>query len=399
MTLGQLYDYANTFVGQRISIIEGVAQVFVYGSPTAVRAQVDPGRLAYLGLTSADISNAMANSNQYQPLGQFDGDHGASTIYDNGAVLNADAYNPIIMAYQNGAPVRLEDVATVLDSLQNDRSYRKYINANVSQPAVTLAVQGQPGANAVEVADAVHALLDSIKSQLPGALDLIVVFDRSESIRDSIKEVQLTLLVAFILVVLVIFVYLGKIKETIIPSLVMPMSIIATFAVIYQIGYTLDNLSLLALTLAIGFIIDDAIVVLENIVRRKRPEKRLSRSIKGSKQIGFTIVSMTLSLLAVFIPLIFMAGLIGKLFQEFSITLTIVTVASGIISLTLTPMLCSRFIPPRNDDEETRVQRFSRHLNEWMLEHYKKRANMDSKTPHIRLVGRRRQRAIKCISI
>lgn len=371
MRQGELYDYANTFVGQRISIIEGVAQVLVYGSPSAVRAQVDPGQLAYLGITQGNVADALNNGNQYQPLGQFDGDYTASTIYDNGALITANAYDPLIVAYKNGGPVRLQDIATTVDSLQQDRAMRRYIDRQVDQPSVTLAVQRQPGANAVKVADAVRELIASISSQLPGALDLKIVFDRSLSIRESIADVQLTLLIAFLLVVLVIFIYLGKVRETIIPSLVMPMSIVATFAVIQPIGYTLDNLSLLALTLAIGFIIDDAIVVLENIVRRVEDGKApLEASLEGSKQIGFTIVSMTLSLLAVFIPIIFMAGLIGKLFQEFAITLVIVTLASGIISLTLTPTLCRFFIPPHDQMQEGYAASLSRRLNDWMLKGY-----------------------------
>ena len=373
MTLGELYDYANTFIGQRISIIEGVSQVTVYGSPSAVRAQIKPGLLASLGLTLQDLSISIANTNQYQPLGQFDGTYTASTIYDNGGVFKAPDYDPLIVAYRNGAPVRLKDVGVVLDSLQMDRSSRRFIDKTMNQPSVTLAVQRQPGANAVKVADAVRELISSLEKQLPGALELIVVFDRSESIRDSIKEVEFTLLLAFTLVVLVIFIYLGNIRDTIIPSLVMPMSIISTFGIIYVLGYTLDNLSLLALTLAIGFIIDDAIVVLENIVRRvETGETPMEGALRGSQQISFTIVSMTLSLVAVFIPLIFMAGLIGKMFAEFANTLTIVTLLSGIISLTLTPMLCSRFIPPRQQMHTGSVGHFSVRINEWMLGYYKK---------------------------
>ncbi len=373
LTPGKLYDYANTFVGQRISIIEGVAQVLVYGSATAVRAQIDPAMLANMGISAQDISSALQTSNQYQPLGQFDGNYTSATIYDNGAVITADAYDPLIMVYRNGSPVRLRDIATVIESRQNDRSFRRYIDKDIDQPSVTLAVQRQPGANAVEVANNVQALLNDVKSQLPGALDLIVLFDRSISIKESIHEVQFTLGVAFILVVMVIFLYMGNIRETIIPSLVMPMAIIATLAVIYPIGYTLDNLSLLALTLAVGFIIDDAIVVLENIVRRvERGDTPVEAALEGSRQISFTIVSMTLALLAVFIPLVFMAGLIGKLFQEFAITLTIVTLASGLISLTLTPMLCSRFITPHDSKNQSKTVRFSRRLNTWMLVGYKK---------------------------
>lgn len=373
LTQGELYDYANTVIGQRISILSGVAQVQVYGSPYAVRVQVDPGVVASLGIGLEEISNALLEGNQYQPLGQFDGTYGASTLYDNGGLFNGSEYDQLIVAYKNGAPVRVEELGKATNGLQQDRSTRRFINRDIDQPSVTLAVQRQPGANAVEMADAIKALLSDLQGQLPGALELYVLFDRSDSIRESVREVEFTLILAFLLVVLVIFVYLGKIRDTIIPSIAMPMSIVMTLVAMYPLGYTIDNLSLLAMTLAIGFIIDDAIVVLENIVRRiEEGETPLEASLNGSEQIGFTIVSMTLSLVAVFIPLIFMAGIIGKLFQEFAITLTIVTIASGIISLTLTPMLCSRFIPPRNELHQGRFAAFSMRLNEWALGHYKR---------------------------
>lgn len=372
MRQGELYDYANTVIGQRISIIDGVAQVSVYGSPTAVRAQIDPGALASMNLTQEQIATVIAQQNQYKPLGQFDGNHTASTIYDNAGLLHAEDYEPMIVAYKDGSPVRLSDLGVVVESLRNDRGIRRYADKSVNQPSVTLAVQRLPGANAVDVANDVRKLLVSLQDQLPASLDLIVVFDRSISIKDSIHDVELTLVIAFLLVILVIFFYLGKIRDTIIPSLVMPMSIISTFAVMDYLGYTLDSLSLLALTLSIGFIIDDAIVVLENIVRRiEQGETPLTASIVGSQQIGFTIVSMTVSLIAVFIPIIFMAGLVGKLFQEFAITLTIVTVASGIISLTLTPMLCATFLPPRADIHKGRFAGFSEHINDKLLSWYK----------------------------
>lgn len=372
MTQGELYDYANTVIGQRISIIDGVSQVQVFGSPYAVRAQLDPGMIAKLGITQQEIATAIANQNQYNPLGQLDGTHSAATIYDNGGLFNADEYDSVIVSYRNNAPVFLRHIGKVLNSLQNDRSVRRYIDKNIDQASVTLAVQRQPSANVVTVAKSIHKLLDSLKPILPASLDTIVVFDRSESVVASVHDVEFTLIIAFILVVLVIFVYLGKIWDTIIPSLVMPMSIVLTFAVIYPLGFTIDNLSLLALTLAIGFIIDDAIVVLENIVRRvELGETPLQASLEGSKQIGFTIVSMTVSLVAVFIPLLFMSGVIGKLFSEFAITLTIVTIASGLISLTLTPMLCSLFIPAVNE-KKNRVEIMSHRLNDWMLGHYKK---------------------------
>lgn len=376
MPLSDLYDYANTFIGQRISILEGVSQVLVYGSARAVRAQMDPGQAASLGITLQDISVAMSQANQYQPLGQFDGNHTASTVYDNGGLFKAIDYGSLIVAYRNGAPVRVRDLGIVVDSLQNDRSTRRYIDKKLDQPSVTLAVQRQPGANAVKLSESINALLPELAKQLPGSIQLFTVFDRSIPIKESIHDVEFTLILAFILVVIVIFVYLGSAKDTLIPSIVMPLSIIGTFAVIYPIGYTLDNLSLLALTLSIGFIIDDAIVVLENIVRKiEEGETPKEAALSGSKQISFTIVSMTISLIAVFIPLIFLPGLIGKLFQEFSVTLAIVTLLSGIISLTLTPMLCSLFLPPREKQHESRIGKASIAFNKWMLDHYKRGLN------------------------
>lgn len=372
MTQGQLYDYANTVIGQRISILEGVAQLQVFGSPYAVRAQLDPGKIARLGITQQEIATALANQNQYNPLGQIDGTFNAATIYDNGGLFDASQYDSVIVAYRNNSPIYMRDIGRVVDSLQDDRAVRRYVDRNKDQPAVTLGVLRQPGANAVTLTRNINKLLEDLKPIIPGSVETIVVFDRSASIVDSLHDVELTLIVAFLLVVVVIFVYLGKIWDTIIPSIVMPMSIVLTFAVMYPLNYTIDILSLLALTLAIGFIVDDAIVVLENIIRRiEEGETPLQASLEGSKQIGFTIASMTISLIAVFIPIIFMSGVVGKLFSEFAITLTVVTLASGVISLTLTPMLCSRFIPP-STGKKTRVEIYSHRFNDWMLSYYKK---------------------------
>lgn len=372
LTAGELYDYGNTFAGQRISILNGVAQVNVYGSPFAVRAQIDPGIAASMGITLQEIANAISDGNQYQPLGQLDGTHTAPLIYDNGGLYKAASYIPLIVVYRNGSPVALGDLGNVYDSTQNDRTFRRYIDSKIDETCVVLAVQGQPGANIVKVADSVRKILPEIEKQLPGSASLKVVFDRSESIKASLAEIEFTLFLAFILVVMVIFIYLGNIRDTIIPSIVMPMSIIATFALLDFFGYTLDNLSLLAITLAIGFIIDDAIVVLENIVRRiEDGQSVLEASIKGSRQISFTIISMTLSLVAVFIPLLFMGGIIGKLFQEFAVTLSIVTLLSGILALSVTPMLCSRFLPSLNQEKKTSISIWSDNLNRWMLKHYK----------------------------
>lgn len=375
MSKGELFDYATTFIGQRISIIEGVSQVIVYGFASAVRAQVDPGVLGSLGLTFQGVADSIFKGNQYQPLGQFDGHHIAEIIYDNGALLKAEDYDPLIVAYRNGAPIRLGSLGKVVDSVQVDRGDQRFIDEKLNQPAVILAVQQLPRANAVKVADAVRDLLANMKGQLPGAVELKMIFDRSDSIRASIHDVELTLVAAFLLVVLVIFIYLGKPQDTLIPALAMPMSIIGTFTAIYLLGYNLDNLSLLALTLSIGFIIDDAIVVLENIVRHiEEGEPPFQASLEGSKQINFTIVSMTLSLIAVFIPLVFMPGLVGRLFREFSVTLTVVTLISGIISLTLTPMLCSRFLHSQEKRlaNSKGIAALSVRFNAWMLGYYKK---------------------------
>lgn len=372
MPLADLYTYANTFIGQRLSMINGVAQVITYGSPFAIRVQVNPNILANLGITLKDISNTIVNANPYLPTGQINGPIQSSTIISNRNLNSAERYNPLIVSYREGSPVRIQDLGTAIDSLQNDKYDLRYLDANKSWPTVVLAIQRQPGANTVKVADAINTFLPEFILQLPASVDLRVVFDKSISIRESVEEVEFTLILAFILVVLVIFFYLGNVRDTLIPSLILPMSIIGTFIFMYIFGYTVDNLSLLALILAIGFIIDDAIVVLENIVRLvEEGESPWVAALKGSQQIGFTILSMTLSLIAVFIPMIFMAGLIGKIFREFAITLVIITLLSGVISLTLTPMLCSRLIKARNHKEPSRFERLSQGFNNGMLAIYK----------------------------
>ncbi|MBA2368102.1 MAG: efflux RND transporter permease subunit [Candidatus Protochlamydia sp.] len=373
MARSELYTYANTYIGQRLSMLQGVAQVITYGSPYAVRIQVNPYTLANLGITLEEVSEAIVKGNPNLPTGTLTGSTQASTIVSKGQLEKAENYKPLIIAYRNGSPVRIQDVGIAIDSLQDDKYDLKYIDGTISQPAVVLAVQRQPGANTVQVAEEINQALPALTAELPGAVELKTIFDKSVSIRESVEEVELTLIIAFVLVVLVIFFYLGKIAETIIPSLVLPMSVIGTFIFMYLLDYSIDNLSLLALILAVGFIIDDAIVVLENIVRRvEKGESPWTASIEGSKQIGFTILSMTLSLVAVFIPMIFMGGLIGKIFQEFAITLVIITLLSGVISLTLTPMLCSRFIKPRDHEKgETLLERLSNFINNALLAIYK----------------------------
>ena len=372
MLLSDIYSYAFTFVGQRLATVDGVAQVLTYGSPYAVRVQVDPEMLASQGVTLLDVESAIRKASPNLPTGQIDGFDRTAIIRVDGQLKDADQFNPQIISYKGGNPVRIEDVGNAIDSLQNVRFQLKYVDKERSQNGVVVAIQRQPGSNTVEVAHKVKERLPELRAQLPNSLNLDVVYDKSLSIEESIFDVKLTLVIALILVVLVIFVYLGKPADTIIPSIAMPMSIIITFWFMDMLNFTIDNLSLLALTLATGFIVDDAIVVLENIVRRvENGEPRYQAAIEGSKQISFTILSMTISLAAVFIPLVFMYGLIGKIFFEFSMTMIIVILASGFVSLTLTPMLASFFVSSRASVDESRIKKFSDKLNSVMLDKYK----------------------------
>lgn len=372
LTRGQLYDYANTYIGQPLALIEGVAEVLVYGSPYAVRVQVDPNRLAALGITLNEVSNAISNGNPYLPTGLLDNPTQSSTIIANGQLLNAAAYQPLIVRYVDNAPVRIQDIGEAIDSLQNYRYGLKFIDENQDLPAVALAILPQPGSNAVQISRDMYKILPSIQAQLPPSVDIRLVNDKSIPVQESILDVQYTLLIAFVLVVLIIFFYLGNFRDTLIPSLVLPISVIGTFYIMHLLNYSLDNLSLMALILAIGFIIDDAIVVIENIVRHVEEGKSpWQAALDGSKEISFTIVSMTVSLVAVFVPLLFMSGLLGKILAEFAITLTIITLLSGFISLTLTPMLCSIFIPPRNKSEQEDSLSIGQKFNDKMLNAYK----------------------------
>lgn len=350
MRTSDLYTYGNTLIGQRISMIEGVSQVTTYGSVLAVRVQVDPAELAARDVTLNEVAEAIRAENPLISTGQLDGPVYAPLISVDGQLTTGSAYEPVIVAYREGTPVRIRDLGRVVESFENNKMFTQFTDAKGTRPSVTLAIQKEPGANTVAIADAIYNLLDKLKHELPPAVDLHIVFDRSIPVRAAIEDTIQTLVLALILVVLVIFFFLGKITDTIIPTLVLPLSVIATFIVMHLLHFNLDNLSVLALTLAVGFIIDDAVVVLENIVRQVELGKSpLEASLIGSRQISFTIVSMSLSLIAVFIPMLFMGGLLGKIFSEFAITLTVITVISGLISLSLTPMLSSRFIPPRNN--------------------------------------------------
>jgi HAE1 family hydrophobic/amphiphilic exporter-1 len=344
MPLSQVDEYAETNLSERISMIKGVAQVTIYGSQKyAVRIQVDPRALASRKIGIDEVSAAVQQGNVNLPTGTLSGAHKAFTVQANGQLLRADAYRPLIVAYRNGLPVRLGDLGVVADSVEGNRVASWYNN----EPSIVLAIQRQPGTNTVEVVDAIKRVLPVIRQQIPPSVSLTVLYDRSESIRASVADVKFSLMLAVCLVVLVIFLFLRNLSATLIPSIALPMSIIGTFAVMYLLDYTVDNLSLMALTLSVGFVVDDAIVMLENIVRHmEHGEGVREAALKGSREIGFTIVSMTLSLAAVFIPVLFMGGILGRLLHEFSVVIMVAILVSGVVSLSLTPMLCSRFLRP-----------------------------------------------------
>ncbi len=353
LPLSKVDDYAETLLAQRISMIKGVAQVSVFGSQQyAVRVQVDPNKLAAYGLGIDQVEQAVEQGNVNQPLGTLYGKNQAFTVQANGQLENAADFRPMIVAYRNGNPVRLQELGRVIDSVQNDKVASWYNNTR----AIVLAIQRQPGANTVEVVDNIRRVLPRFRERIPAAVNLEVLFDRSQSIRQSVRDVEHTLLLTVFLVVMVIFIFLRNLSATIIPSLALPMSLIGTFAVMALLGYSLDNLSLMALTLCVGFVVDDAIVMLENIVRHmEMGEPPMEAALKGSREIGFTIISMTLSLSAVFIPVLFMSGLLGRLLHEFAVTIVVAVLASGFVSLTLTPMMCSRFVHSVREEKHGRL--------------------------------------------
>jgi HAE1 family hydrophobic/amphiphilic exporter-1 len=342
LPLYKVDEYAETLLAQRISMARGVARVQVYGSQKyAVRVQLDPDKLVARGIPIDDVQKAIAESNVNLPTGRLNGEKQAFTVESSGQLSNAAAYRPIIVAYRNGMPVRLEDLGNVIDGVENDKVIAWFNGVR----GVILAVQRQPGSNTIEVVDNVKALLPVFRSEIPPSVDLSINFDASQSIRESINDVKFTLVLTVCLVVMVIFLFLRNISATMIPGVAVPLSIVGTFAVMYLLGYSLNNLSLMALTLSVGFVVDDAIVMLENIVRyMEMGHSRREAAVLASREIGFTIVSMTISLVAVFIPVLFMGGIVGRLLHEFAVTITVAILISGFISLTLTPMLGSRFL-------------------------------------------------------
>ncbi|WP_428566391.1 MAG: efflux RND transporter permease subunit [Solidesulfovibrio sp. DCME] len=344
MRLSDVDEYAENMMAQRISMVPGVAQVSVYGSKKyAVRIQLDPEAMAAKGIGVDEASEAVKKGNVNLPVGTVSGPSKEYTVRSSGKLLSAEGYKPLIVAWRGGAPVRLAEIASVTDSVEETRRYNWFSGT----PGMVLAVQRQPGTNTVEVVDSVKKLLPSFQAQLPGSVSLRILYDRSVSIRESVADVKFTLVLTVALVVMVIFLFLRNIPATVIPSLALPMSVVGTFAAMYVLGFSLDNISLMALTLSVGFVVDDAIVMLENIVRHLEMGKTaLAAAMEGSREISFTIVSMTISLAAVFLPVFFMGGVVGRLFHEFAVTIMVSILISGFVSISLTPMLCKLVLKP-----------------------------------------------------
>jgi hydrophobe/amphiphile efflux-1 (HAE1) family protein len=371
LPLSQVNEFAETLLAQRISTINGVAQVQVMGSQKyAVRVQLSPQALASRGIGMEDVKNALSSANVNLPTGTLSGSTSSLTVQANGQLQSADAYRRVIVSYRNGNPVRLGDLAKIVDSVQNDK-VAGWFN---QERSIILFVQRQPGTNTIEVVERVKAILPEFRAQLPAAVKLDILVDRSITIRESVDDVKHTLIIAIFLVVLVIFLFLRSLAATIIPSIAMPIAVVGTFGVMYFFGFSVDNLSLLALTLSVGFVVDDAIVMLENIIRHiEKGEPVMTAALRGSREIGFTIISMTISLVAVFIPVLFMGGVLGRLLHEFAVTISAAILVSGFVSLTLTPMLCSRFLKPiKHGEKHGRIYEATERMFQKMLDAYER---------------------------
>lgn len=365
MREGDLFDYGNTNLGQQIAILNGVSQVQVYGARTAIRIKVQVNKLSSLGLTMTDVTNAVNQSTAYLGAGQFDGKDRTYLLYANGQLTTPQQYENVIIARPNGQPVYLKDVAKVVKTVEDERISRNFWARGYGEaPAeVVLAIYRQAGANAVEVAQKIKDLLPFFRAQIPGSVQMIPLYDRSKTIVTNTDEVEHTLLIAFALVVIVIFAFLGRATDTLIPVVALPLSMLITFLVMGMLNFSLNNLTLMALTLSIGFLVDDAIVFLENTVRlMESGQNPMQAAMNSARQITFTIVAMTVSLAVVFLPLVMVTGIIGRIFREFSVTIIVAIFASGIISITLTPMMCSRVLGPRGHDERTWMERTVGHL-------------------------------------
>jgi len=363
-------EYAETLIGQRLSTVSGVAQVDVYGAQKfAVRVKVDPRELAARGIGFDDVETAIREANSYEATGELNTGSKARTIKSTGQLTRAEDFQELIVSYRNGFPVRLKQIATVLNSVEEDKNIGWYNEKR----GIVLAIQRQPGANTVEVIDRIRELLPTFQAQLPGGVKLDVFYDRSLSIRESLHDVEFTLVLAVTLVVMVIFIFLRNVRATLIPSAAIPLSIIGTFGVIYLLGFSINNFSLMALILAVGFVVDDAIVVLENIVRHmEKGSSPMQAALEGGKEISFTILSMTLSLAAVFIPVLFMGGILGRLLNEFAVTIAVAILVSGFISLSLTPMLCSRFLKVAHSTKQSALFRWSESVFDKVLGLYER---------------------------
>jgi HAE1 family hydrophobic/amphiphilic exporter-1 len=346
LPISAVYNYANEVVVPRLAMLKGVSEVSLFGGQKyAVRIQLDPLALAGRQMDLNEVANAVAQANVNLPTGTLVGSQRTFTVTASGLLDDAAAFRPVIVAYRNGKPIRLEELGNVIDSVENDQIAARFGTQAGSKPSITLAVFRAAGANTVQVVDSIRKILPRMRSQIPASVNLQVMYDRSQTIRSSIGEVELTLVLAAVLVVGVIFLFLRNSSATIIASLALPMAVVGTFPVMFALGYTVNNLSLMALILAVGFVVDDAIVMLENVFRHvEQGEPPIAAALNGSKEIGFTIVSMTLSLVAVFIPVIFMGGILGRILHEFAMTITVAILVSGVVSLTLTPMLASRFL-------------------------------------------------------
>jgi hydrophobic/amphiphilic exporter-1 (mainly G- bacteria), HAE1 family len=368
LQLSEVDRYAQSYIAQKLSTISGVAQVQLYGSQKyATRIQIDPQQLASRQLGLEQVQTAIQQGNVNLPTGSLSGKFKNFAVQTNGQLTDAAAYRKLIVAYKDGAPTYLEQLGRVVDSVENDRVASWYNDDR----AIILAIQRQPGTNTVKVVDTIKNLLPSIRTQMPASIELGVMYDAAQSVRDSVDDVKFTLVLTIGLVILVIFLFLRNLSATIIPSLALPVSLIGTFAVMQQLNFSLDNLSLMALTLSVGFVVDDAIVMLENIVRHlEMGESPLQAALNGSREISFTILSMTLSLVAVFIPMLFMGGLLGRLFHEFAVTIAVAILVSGFVSLSLTPMLCSRFLRPVDHSKQSRFYKASEAMFDRVLAGY-----------------------------
>jgi hydrophobic/amphiphilic exporter-1 (mainly G- bacteria), HAE1 family len=368
LPLSSVNEYADTMIAQRISMISGVAQVQVFGfQKYAVRIQLDPKSLASRGIGIDEVAAAVERGNVNLPTGTLYGSKKAYTVQATGQLTEAAAYRPLIVSYRNGSPVRLHELGRAIDSVENDKVASWYNKDR----AIILAIQRQPGTNTIEVVDSIKRLLPTFHAQIPASVNLVTIYDRSVSIRESVNDVKSTLFLAICLVIMVIFLFLRNLSATVIPSMALPMSIIGTFSVMYLLGYSVDNFSLMALILSVGFVVDDAIVMLENIVRHmEKGEGVLQAALNGSREISFTILSMTLSLVAVFIPVLFMGGILGRLLHEFAVTISIAILVSGFVSLSLTPMLCSRFLRHSDSQRKSRLYNISERFFDGMLRAY-----------------------------